>query len=69
MAARVFEATMVLEDNIVDRFVDKYGSSVLETNLPKKRTSSMREALDKEPAFPGEQVRLRSFLVTSKKFV
>jgi hypothetical protein len=58
MAARVFEATIVLEDNVVDKFVDKF-SFPESSHHTKKRTHSARLALDKEPALPGEQVAAR----------
>lgn len=72
MAARIFEATVVLEDNVVDKFVDKHfhgssGSNGMHDpvgnnlgnifdNILGKKGLSQRELLDREPAMVGEQV-------------
>eukprot|EP00981_Chlorochromonas_danica_P013910 scaffold7068_cov179-Ochromonas_danica.AAC.10 len=56
-AARAFEATVLSEDNVVDKFIEKHGGPSAAANTQsKKRTHSVRELLDREPACIGEQV-------------
>lgn len=53
---RIFEATTVLENEVVNNVADKYchaGSDIIHS---KKKISSTVEHLEKEPATPGEQV-------------
>jgi hypothetical protein len=54
----VFEATTVLENEVVNAVADKRCYSGADSNVSKKKLSmsSNREVLDREPAAPGEQV-------------
>ena len=56
---RVFEATTVLENEVVNTVADKRCYAGADSNVSKKKLtmSSNRETLDREPASPGEQVR------------
>lgn len=58
---RVFEATTVLEHEVVNAVADKRCYAGADSNVSKKKlaTSSNREALDREPAAKGEQVAAR----------
>jgi hypothetical protein len=66
MVARMFEATEVLEDEVVSRFAEKYCYSGSDQGVPtnvtqaKKRVVSNRDVLDKDPAVPGEQVAAKA---------
>lgn len=57
----MFEATEVLEEDVLTKFVDKYCYAGTDT-VPssKKRSFSSRELLDKDPAAPGEQVAAKA---------
>lgn len=57
---RVFEVQMVLENEVVDKFAEKYchaAADPVSSNSKKRPLSSTREQLDREPAAIGEQVR------------
>jgi hypothetical protein len=53
----MFEATVVLEDDVVDKFIEKFCyAGADQMHVSKKRTLQTRELLDREIAAPGEQV-------------
>ena len=60
---RVFDVTMVLEQEVVNAVADKRCYSGADSNVSKKKlamsngNNSHRENLDREPASPGEQVK------------
>lgn len=62
MVAKVFDVTMVLEQEVVNAVADKRCYSGADSNVSKKKlamsngNNSHRENLDREPASPGEQV-------------
>lgn len=45
-----------MEDNVLDKFIEKHCPNPAPATTGKKRTSSVREALDRDPARIGEQV-------------
>lgn len=58
---RLFEATGVVEEVVVNKFVDKYCHAGADTSTSsKKKSSTTREQLDREPAQPGEQVAAKA---------
>jgi len=65
---RVFDVTMVLEQEVVNAVADKRCYSGADSNVSKKKlamsngNNSHRENLDREPASPGEQVRMAFLL-------
>lgn len=59
---RIFEASPVMEKEVVDNFAEKYCFAGTDPNASKKRANgSSRELLDREPAIPGEQVSFSIF--------
>ncbi len=65
-AARLFEATGVVEEVIVNKFVDKfcYAGADNPSFFPNTSSNSRkrnRDQMSREPAYPGEQVRNRMF--------
>lgn len=58
---RLFEATGVVEEVVVNKFVDKYCHAGADNSTSnKKKSSTTREQLDREPAQPGEQVAAKA---------
>lgn len=59
MIYRVFEVTMVLENEVVNTVADKRCYAGADSNVSKKKLSmsANRDNFDREPAQPGEQVR------------
>lgn len=64
-AARLFEATGVVEEVVVNKFVDKfcYAGADNPSYFPNQGSSNSRkrtrEQMNREPAYPGEQVSSR----------
>lgn len=63
----MFEATEVLDDEVVSKFAEKHcfsgnerGPGNPSTPNSRKRTSASRDLLDKDPAVPGEQVAAKA---------
>ncbi len=63
----MFEATEVLDDEVVSKFAEKHCFSGSErgpgnpsTPNSRKRASASRDLLDKDPAVPGEQVAAKA---------
>ena len=59
MAARVFDVSMALENEVVSHFADKFCHAGADSAIVSRKRglgSSSRELLDKQPAAPGEQV-------------
>ncbi len=55
---RVFEVQMVLENEVVDKFADKFCHAAADSisSNKKRPLPSNRDNLDREPACIGEQV-------------
>lgn len=55
----MFEATSVMENDVLSIVAEKHCYAGADTNISKKKVTtsgSGRDHLDKEPAAPGEQV-------------
>ena len=59
---RLFEATGIVEEVVVNKFVEKYCHAGADNSAgtKKKNSSAAREQLDREPALVGEQVAAKA---------